>query len=73
MVIAIMLNPNLVLGGLDKPPPVDESSVLEQLQQGREALEQMSAPQEQSAEPDPMRDLLDAVKQQPGAPASAGN
>ncbi|MCU0967738.1 MAG: TRAP transporter large permease subunit [Rubrivivax sp.] len=73
MVVAIMLNPNLVLGGLDKPPPVDESSVLEQLQQGREALEQMSAPQEQSAEPDPMRDLLDAVKQQPGAPASAGN
>jgi TRAP-type mannitol/chloroaromatic compound transport system permease large subunit len=75
MVIAIMLNPNIVLGGLDKPAPVDEGSVLEQLQQGRDALEQMSRPQgEQGAEPDPMRDLLDAVKEQkPGAPASAPN
>jgi TRAP-type mannitol/chloroaromatic compound transport system permease large subunit len=75
MVIAIMMNPNLVLSGLDKPPPVDEGSVLEQLQQGRDALEQMSQPQgAQGAEPDPMRDLLDAVKEQkPGAPASAPN
>jgi TRAP-type mannitol/chloroaromatic compound transport system permease large subunit len=76
MVVAIMLNPNLVLGGLDKPVPVDEGSVLEQLQQGREALEQMSAPQPEAAasEPDPMRDLLDAVKEQkPGGAASAPN
>ncbi|TAF74440.1 MAG: TRAP transporter large permease subunit, partial [Curvibacter sp.] len=75
MVVAIMVHPNLVLSGLDKPPPVDEGSVLEQLQQGRDALEQMSQPQkDQGAEPDPMRDLLDAVKEQkPGAPASAPN
>jgi TRAP-type mannitol/chloroaromatic compound transport system permease large subunit len=75
MVVSIMIHPNLVLSGLDKPPPVDEGSVLEQLQQGRDALEQMSQPQgEQGAEPDPMRDLLDAVKEQkPGAPASAPN
>jgi hypothetical protein len=75
MVVAIMIHPNLVLSGLDKPVPVDEGSVLEQLQQGRDALEQMSNPQkDQGAEPDPMRDLLDAVKEQkPGAPASAPN
>jgi TRAP-type mannitol/chloroaromatic compound transport system permease large subunit len=75
MVVAIMMNPNIVLSGLDQPAPVSEGSMLEQLQQGRDALEQMSAPQkEEGAEPDPMRDLLDAVKEQkPGAPASAPN
>jgi TRAP-type mannitol/chloroaromatic compound transport system permease large subunit len=66
MVIAIMFNPKLVLGGLKSAPQLDEQQILEKLQSGREALENMSTgrreSQEQKDEEDPMKSLLDALK-----------
>jgi tripartite ATP-independent transporter DctM subunit len=69
MVVAIMFNPKLVLGGIEQAPQLDEQQILEQLQQGREALEGMAPPspdqgqdQEQQDEEDPMKGLLDAIK-----------
>jgi tripartite ATP-independent transporter DctM subunit len=71
MVVAIMLNPNLVLGGIQQGPKIDESQVLEQLQRGREALEQMDSGRQQRDDDDPMKGLLDALKD--NKPAGSGN
>ena len=66
MVTTIMFNPQLVLGGIDQAPQLDESQILEQLQQGREALESMAPAaepgQDQQGEDDPMKGLLDAIQ-----------
>jgi TRAP-type mannitol/chloroaromatic compound transport system permease large subunit len=64
MVGAIMLNPKLVLGSIEQAPQLDEAQILEKLQSGREALEGMgdSGRQQRSDESDPMKGLLDAVK-----------
>jgi TRAP-type mannitol/chloroaromatic compound transport system permease large subunit len=67
MVTAIVLNPKLVLGGIETGPQLDEQQILEKLQQGREALEGMAPPaadqqQEQQQEEDPMKGLLEAIK-----------
>ena len=65
MVAAIIAYPKLVIGGLDDGgPKLDADAVFEQMQQGRDALESMSPGQnESSPKDDPMRGLLDAVKQ----------
>ena len=70
MVACVIAFPNLVADGLGKDAPkIDAEKALEQLQTGRSALENMS-PQPageaaSGAAPaiDPMKDLLDAVKQ----------
>ncbi|MFN7861899.1 MAG: TRAP transporter large permease subunit [Curvibacter sp.] len=66
MVAAIIAYPKLVIGGLDEGgPKVDADAVFEQMQQGRNALESMAPSQQESSEKDdPMRGLLDAVKQE---------
>jgi hypothetical protein len=64
MVSAVVLKPELVLGHLDKPVQLDEQQLLDKLQSGREALENMGprgdAPRQ---EDDPMKGLLDAIKE----------
>jgi TRAP-type mannitol/chloroaromatic compound transport system permease large subunit len=68
MVVLIMLNPKLVLGGIEQAPQLDESQIMERLQSGREALENMAPGPRQSQDDaqekeDPMKGLLDALKE----------
>jgi hypothetical protein len=70
MVAVIIFNPQLVIGGLDKGTKIDADSVLEMLQSGggREAAGEPGADPaadaaSQPEDDDPMKGLLDAVKQ----------
>ncbi len=69
MLAAVMVFPNLVLGGIDFAPQLDEQQILERIRGGREALEGLDAGRTPGVEdkPDPMRDLLDAIGRD-GAP-----
>jgi len=83
MVGAIMLQPNLVLGGIARTPQLDEQQTLDELQGGREALENMApADEEPGADGitideeegagDPTQGVLDAIGEgQGGAPPQA--
>jgi TRAP-type mannitol/chloroaromatic compound transport system permease large subunit len=67
MVTSIVLNPKLVLGGIETGPQLNEQQILEQLQSGREALESMAPPatgeeQDKQNEEDPMKGLLEAIQ-----------
>jgi hypothetical protein len=81
MVGAIMLNPNLVLGGIERAPQLDEQQIMDRLQGGREALEGMAPPadeedtapdfetQEEGEADDPTQGVLDAIEEgQGGSP-----
>jgi TRAP-type mannitol/chloroaromatic compound transport system permease large subunit len=69
MVVTIMLNPKLVLGGIEQAPQLNEQQILDKIQSGREALENMApspggAQQEEPKEKDdPMKGVLDALKE----------
>jgi TRAP-type mannitol/chloroaromatic compound transport system permease large subunit len=68
MVAVVIAFPSIVADSLtDDAPKIDADKALEQLQQGRDTLQNMGneAAQPGSAPPanDPMKDLLDAVKQ----------
>jgi TRAP-type mannitol/chloroaromatic compound transport system permease large subunit len=68
MVVTIMLNPKLVLSGIEQAPQLDESQILQKLQSGREALENMAPPRSESQptsredNEDPMKRLLEELK-----------
>jgi len=81
MVGAIMLNPNLVLGGIERTPQLDEQQVLDRLQTGRDALEGMAPPAEEEEAQidmgtteeeeagDPTQGVLDAINEGSGGDA----
>ncbi len=70
MLAAVMVFPKLVLGGIEFGPQLDEQQILERIRGGREALEGMDAGKMPGADdkPDPMRDLLDAIRKDDAAP-----
>jgi len=72
MVGAIMLNPNLVLGGIERTPQLDEQQIMDRLEGSREALEGMSPAEEEGGldgstineeeeAGDPTQGVLDAI------------
>ncbi len=84
MVGAIMLNPNLVLGGIERTPQLDEQQIMDRLEGGRDALEGMAPPtdeeelapdletQEEGEAGDPTQGVLDAINEgQGGSPPAA--
>jgi TRAP-type mannitol/chloroaromatic compound transport system permease large subunit len=66
MVVAVVVSPTLALSGLEKPKELDESQIMQQLQQGRDAIEQMSPGTDAAPDKDkedPMKGVLDALKE----------
>jgi tripartite ATP-independent transporter DctM subunit len=72
MVAVIIAFPNLVLGNLKRGPELSPEAVLEQLQQGRDQLEQLapSGRSERSEDYDPMSAFGDLAPPPPAPPAS---
>jgi hypothetical protein len=66
MVAAILFNPELVTGQITKGPQINVEDALQQMREaGREAMKARGAAGEgPSAEEDPMKGLLDAIKEE---------
>jgi TRAP-type mannitol/chloroaromatic compound transport system permease large subunit len=65
MVAVVVMNPGLVSGGLDKGPKIDADAALQELRdEGREAMKSRAedAKREERDADDPMKGLLDALK-----------
>jgi hypothetical protein len=73
MVTAIILRPEIVLSGVERPPQLDEQQLLDKLQTGRDALEEMSGGRRSRDEDDPMKGLLEAVGGSQPAASGPGN
>jgi TRAP-type mannitol/chloroaromatic compound transport system permease large subunit len=66
MVAAVVIEPRLITGGISKAPQINVEDALQQMREaGREAMKAREAEGEgPSAEEDPMKGLLDAIKEE---------